>query len=86
MQQDSSVADPKHFVTTSGHRHAGLTQGVVESWNSIPPSLKQAETVRAFKNGGRHRYMKGAGPDSCAVLTATTSGHPLSGATCAMED
>jgi hypothetical protein len=30
--------------------------------------------------------MKGEGPDSCAVLTATTSGHPLSGATGAMED
>jgi hypothetical protein len=30
--------------------------------------------------------MKGVGPDSCAVLTATTSGHPLSGATGAMED
>jgi hypothetical protein len=30
--------------------------------------------------------MKGEGPDSCAVLTASTSGHPLSGATGAMED
>jgi hypothetical protein len=30
--------------------------------------------------------MKGEGTDSCAVLTATTSGHPLSGATGAMED
>jgi hypothetical protein len=30
--------------------------------------------------------MKGEGPDSCAVLTATTSGHPLSGSTGAMED
>jgi hypothetical protein len=30
--------------------------------------------------------MKGEGPDSCAVLTATTSRHPLSGATGAMED
>ncbi len=30
--------------------------------------------------------MKGEGPDSCAVLTATTSGHPMSGATGAMED
>jgi hypothetical protein len=30
--------------------------------------------------------MKREGPDSCAVLTATTSGHPLSGATGAMED
>jgi hypothetical protein len=30
--------------------------------------------------------MKGEGPDSCAVLTATTSGHPLSGVTGAMED
>ncbi len=26
---------------------------VVESWNSIPSSLKQAETVRAFKNSYR---------------------------------
>jgi hypothetical protein len=26
---------------------------VMESWNSIPSSLKQAETVRAFKNGYR---------------------------------
>ncbi len=30
--------------------------------------------------------MKGDGPDSCAVLTTTTSGHPLSSATGAMED
>jgi hypothetical protein len=30
--------------------------------------------------------MKGEGPDSCDVLTATTSGHPLSGAAGAMED
>jgi hypothetical protein len=30
-----------------------FSQRVVESWNSIPSSLKQAETVRAFKNGYR---------------------------------
>ncbi len=30
-----------------------FSQQVVESWNSITSSLKQAETVRAFKNGYR---------------------------------
>ncbi len=30
-----------------------FSQRVVESWNNIPSSLKQAETVRAFKNGYR---------------------------------
>jgi len=30
--------------------------------------------------------MKGEGPDSCAVLTAITGRHPLSGATGTMED
>jgi hypothetical protein len=30
-----------------------FSQRVVESWNSIPSSLKKAETVRAFKNGYR---------------------------------
>jgi ribonuclease P/MRP protein subunit RPP40 len=31
-----------------------FSQRVMESWNSIPSSLKQAETVRALKNGYRN--------------------------------
>ena len=51
-----STADPLNLRPQASRleiRRHFFSQRVVEDWNSIPATLKQARTVKVFKNGYR---------------------------------
>jgi hypothetical protein len=74
-----SAADPLNLRLQACRletRRNFFSQRVVDTWNNIPATLKQAVTVKEFKNGYRYKnhratmaggtYMNGARPDSSA--------------------